>query len=315
VESDRMPQSIYSNNLLSYVSYLVIAKYEEKVGSAPHGLYFNKLMFLCHQNLADKGINIGLPHYWYRYGDQVHKYSMPNNLVWNHENPTETTVEWKYEEPLLLHGRPYDLINKVVSKLTDKYINDEYQIIKDVYNYAPFEFQKKFLNLREIFYGRKAAFNWDEKAYNVLSKSVFLETFSTFPQKDFPTLERSYNIMNKFIETATEKEDWSFDLLQKICTQFWFLFCYHLRLNKKAHENIPKETVSYWESRIEFENTRYRRIIGDLLIQAVENCPEILKDDLLKEEYEWRTNDLEETEIMIDEFYKDFKEFGNPFDS
>lgn len=302
-------------DLLNYTSYLIISKYKKETGEPPHGLYFNKIMSLCHRNFIDKEVDIGLSHYWYRYGDQVHKYSMPSNLVWNHESPTETKVEWKYEEPLPMSGEPYDLIDEVVSEMIDKYIGDEYQAVRDVYKYAPFDFQKKYLDLREIFYGRKNAFNWDNESYKRVSKPIIISTFSTFPNRIFPELNRSYKVAKNFIEMIVEKDDWKFKLLQKVCTNFWFLFCYHLRLNDKCRENIPRESISYWESRIEFENIRYRRIIGDFIVQATEKRSDILKNDLLKEEYIWRTKDLEEAKTIIDEFSKDFEGFGQYLDS
>ena len=300
-------RSMRSNGLLSYVSYLVIARYKERTNRLPSGLYFNKIMSLCCRDLLDKGIDIGLPHYWYRYGDQVHRYSMPGNIVWNHENPTETKVEWRYEEPLPIHGKPYDLINEVVDKMTDKYVDNEYQAVRDVYNYAPFEFQRKYLDLRELFHGRKNALNWDAKTYKTVSGPIFVNTFLEFSEKSFPELKRPYLVVKKLIESLVDCGEWDFKLLEEVCTNFWFLFCYHLRLKKNCRKNIPRESISYWESEIEFENNRYRRIIGDLLVEIAEKRPDILKNNLLKEEYDWRIKDIEETETMIEEISEDLK--------
>ena len=298
-----------SNDLLAYVSYLVIRKYKEKVGEPPTGLYFNKLMSPCNLNLVNKHVNINLPHYWYRYGDQVYMHSMPRNLVLNHETPTKTTVEWMDEEPAPVSDKSHNLIEKVVSKLTERYSNDIHQAVRDVYKYAPFDFQREYLDLREAFYGEKNAFNWDALAYKTISAHLLVNAFSKFPEKSFPKLNRQYAVVKTLIET-TLREEWEFKLVEEVCTNFWFLFCYHLRLNKRCRENIPEESISCWEGRIEFEDIRYRRIIGDLLIEITENHQNILKDELLKEEYDWRMKDLKETEEIIDELGEDLKGLG-----
>ncbi|MCX6664561.1 MAG: hypothetical protein NT038_00650 [Euryarchaeota archaeon] len=291
-----------SNEALKYASYLVIAKYREKKGRSPSGLYFNKLMSLTHRILLEKGINIRLPHYWYRYGDQVHIHSMPHNLVWNHESPVKTTVDWRYEKPILIRDSTFDLIDQTVEQLTNQYAGKEKQLIEKVYNYAPFTFQREILDLREIIYGWKNAFNWDSKTYKRISKQIILKAFETFPEKDFPELKSQYVILKNLITVHLEKENWDFKLFESACITFWFSFCYYLRLKKGASENIPKETVSHWESILAFEHLRYRRIMADLIMQASEKNSKITENKVLVREYNWRLKDLDEAKHLIDEF-------------
>lgn len=300
-----------SNDLLRYASYIVINKYKEKKGKPPSGLYFNKIMSLCHRNLLEKDIDIGLPHYWYRYGDQVHKRGMPTNLVWQHESPLKTTVEWRYEEPDFFRHDAYDIIEEIVIDLTNKYSDKRKQLVQKVYEYAPFDFQRGILDLRGVVYGWKNALNWDSKNYKLISKGVILDSLSHFPDKEFPELKQQYRLFKKVVEILLEKEDWGFKIFEEAYINFWFWFCYHLRLKKGASENIPKKTIAYWESKLDFENVRYKKIMGDLIIQASKKYPKIIKDKQLAKEYRWRTKDLKETYKLIDEFEfsKDFEEY------
>lgn len=293
-------QPFQPKSLLHYTSYMVIKKYEKAMGDFPSGLYFNKVMSLCNRKLKKSSIDIKLPHYWYRYGDQVFRGTMPRNIMWDHESPAETKVVWRGNDLEIIQNEPYILIEEITDKSTETYKDDINKTIQDVYQTAPFEFQKKFLNLREIFYGRRFAFNWDNDAYKTISKPIITETFSTFPKNDFPELGGMYAIVNEFIEFSLE-EDWSFNLLQNVCTNFWFFFCYYLRLHKDSYENISKETLSIWEEKLEFENYRYRKIIGDLIIKYANKHSNILKNKLLKEEYKWRKADRKEAKQIIDE--------------
>jgi len=300
-----------ASSFLDYTSYVIISKYKEETNEYPSGLYFNKIASLAYRRLKSDGIDIKLPHYWYRYGDQVHQYSMPNNLSWNHESPLKTVVKWGYEAPMPLHTETetYKSIDKVVSELTERYAHNEFEAVREVYKHAPFKFQQKFLNLRETFYGRSKALNWDSNAYKEISKPIFKSTFNSFPKHKFPSLVHQYKVVRDFINEYTDN-NYDYNLLQDTCTNFWFLFCYHLRLNKEARENIPKQTISHWESKLQFENTRYRRIISDLITAACKDKPYLLDNDLIREEYEWREKDLKNADEVIDQFFSEIEESG-----
>ena len=238
---------------------------------------------------------------------------MPSNLFWDHENPSKTVVKWNYGPPAE-KGWAYELIDDAVSEITNKYIGDEFSAVREVYKYAPFKFQVKFLDLREAFHGRKNAFNWNNEAYNTVSKHIFLDTIKSFPKSKFPELTHQYEVVRTFSKIYLDG-DWDFKLVENVYNSFWFLFCYYLRLHRKAHENIPKSAISVWESKIELEKLRYRRAISDLIIAASEDRPQILRNDLIKGEYDWRKEDLEETDKMIDEFIGTLEEFKRQFSS
>ncbi len=294
-----------SNELLNYTSYIAIKKFQKKTDRLPSGLFFNKIMSLAHKQLKEKGIDIGLPHYWYRYGDQVHKREMPKAITWNHESPIKTTVEWSSVKPDFYNDSTYRLINKTVAEVVERYAGNRKAIIQEVYSYAPYDFQREILALRSIINGWRNALNWDTNSYKTISKKVIIDALSKFPEDDFSEIKEEFQLTRELVKSILKDDDWSFELFQYICKEFWFYFCYHLRLRKNARENIPKGVVSYWEGRLDFEKDRFRRVLGDIIIQVNRSQPNIKKDPLIEREYIWRIKDLEETTMLINEFFDD----------
>ena len=295
---------IYEHNeLLDFSSYLVVSKYNRKTNRDPKGVFFNKIMSLTNKITCDeKGIDIKLPHYWYRYGDQVHQHGMPNALTWNHESPWKTTVQWNDVKPMSYDSEEYRFINKLVDELINKYLGKTKELIQDVYTYAPFDFQRDMLNLRSTISGWKNALNWDSETYKHISREVILSSPFNFPEFDFPELKEQYKIYKELISIILEKENWDVLLFKDIANTFWFLFCYYLRLKRVARQNIPNETVKYWEAKLDFETEKYRGIMGDLIIDANKKYPKIKRNKLLEREYIWRLKDIEETRLLIEEF-------------
>ncbi len=290
------------NDYLSIASYFIIKKFKDVKGTDPSGLYFNKIMFLTYKSLRNK-INLKLPHCWYRYGDEVIKSSMPTNVRWNHENPDKTKVFWKYIPPTMEDDGNIQLIEKTIEELTEKYSDNVFEAVKDVYNHAPFEFQKRFLELREMLYGINNTFNWDATSLANISALVFENAFNTFPVSNFPKLRRQKELTEKAIEIILNSPNPDFNLVKDFCISFWFQFCYHLRTHKKANENVPKEILTIWRGKIEFEDLKYRRIIADLLKTLAGKYDNVYDLDILKEEIEWKNKDDQEAKKIIEDFF------------
>lgn len=291
------------NDRLGYTSYSIINQYQKKVDKPIGGFYFNKIIFLVYNKLLkDSGININLPHYWYRYGDQVYRSKMPHKLHWNHESQYLTKVEWNGTKLLRDDSDEFKLIDKTVKEMLDRYMNDYRGIISDVYEYAPYDFQREMLNMRVVASGWRNAINWDAQSFRVTSKEAISRIKFHFPEKDFQDLRKQYDIFQSAFSIILERPDWNIRLVEDLITNFWFLFCYHLRLKSKARENIPRETVKYWEAKIDFFDEQYRGNIADFIIEASKKNPKIRKNALLEHEYIWRLKDIEESKLLLDEF-------------
>ena len=297
-----MTTNEYVSDYLSIASYLIIKKFKDAKGTNPSGLYFNKIMYLTYKNLRNK-VNLKLPHCWYRYGDEVIKFSMPINICWNHENPDKTKVFWKYGPPSMEDSENVKLIEKIIDKLTDKYADNVFDAIKEVYTHAPFDFQKRFLELREMLYGINNTFNWDASSLATISAPVFKSAFKTFPVSNFPSLKRQKEITEKAIEIILDSPNPDFNLIKDFSISFWFQFCYHLRTHKKANENVPKEILTVWRGKIELEDLKYRRIIADLLKLLSQNYDDVYNIEIIREELDWKKKDDEEAIKIIENFY------------
>lgn len=300
-------QSSIDDKLLNYASYLVVKNYKSLTDENPNGVFFNKIMSLINK----KSDNIELPHYWYRYGDQVCRQEMPTELDWNHGELDQTTVDWKIDSKDHFEGLEGHPIEGDVQELVERYHDNFEKLIDDVYSYAPYKFQKKFLELRKTFYGINNAYNWDKESYKELSKPIFNRTYDNFPIHDFKELKDEYNLVKTFIETKIESDDWKFKILEKISKHFWFLFCYHLRLNPKARENIPSEILRYWKEKLPNDENRHRKSIADIVINSIDKDDNLLDNPVIKEFYEWRKKDKEETKKLINDFVESYNKSSN----
>lgn len=298
---------------LEEASYLTIKLYEKKSSEPPSGMYFNKILSLTHHQFKDEGVDFGLPHSWYRYGDEVVRQCMPKQLNWNHETPTRTKVMWDGNEPDLGEGSLSDRIKEKIENLTNTYHNNFWPMVQADYSFAPFKFQRDFLNTREILYGMQNAFNFDLKTSVQLSKPTLKKTFKNFPIMDFPDLREEYDIIMHLQEIVLSEEEPDLLTFQESTVAFWFLFCYYMRAHDKAHENIPTHTVNYWRSRIPFEKEKYRSYLADLVLKYSEYDERVEEDEVLRSEMEWRKKDLKETDELIEEMIDDLqglKEFS-----
>ncbi len=287
-----------NEKLLNYASYLVVQRYEVLTGDKPNGVFFNKILSLLNKNMDQ----LKLPHYWYRYGDQVCRQKMPYNIEWTNVELNETKVDWKYDKLDYFTDLKDHPIEDMVDSLVEKY-NDNFEaLIDEVYTYAPYDFQRKFLELRKIFYGVNNAYNWDMESYKELSKPIFKDTYEKFPIHEFIEIEEEYEVVKTFIEAKLESDSWKFKQLEKISTDFWFMFCYYLRLNPKARENIPPDILHYWEEKLSIDVSRHQKSIGDTMIKSIEKDPSLREYDIIRDFYRWRIEDKEETKDLIDRF-------------
>ncbi len=304
-----MSSSIYkdeTNSLLEVTSFEVIRQHEESIGNAPTGLYFNKLMSLTYTELLEKrNINIKLPHCWYRYGDEVVRYLMPNEVRWNHETPLYTSVSWEGREPQY-EGASVETIKEVVERYTEKYkaLTKE-QLVDDVYSLAPLDFQRNFrqlrLNIETIMSASVKISNFKEA---VLLPSLD-GIIKSFPENEFPqeVVERVRNyemLMRKLIELPA----FSYEIAKEITEDVWFYFCYYLRVHKNCYDNIPRNVIEYWESQLEDQKGKFDRIFSEILLSLNEKHG-IELDGKLQEILNQRKKEKEEELQFLEEFLKE----------
>lgn len=229
-----------------YASGLFIKRYESKQGSQPTGVLYNKFMTLLNRELKNKlGENMGLPHCWYRWGDEVVRHDMPY-LVWNHDNPRQTLVTFSGQ---VLDSPSRDDMSTFISSFADSFIarygGDEgfEMAIDEVYSEAPFEFQNDYRVLRENL--KQARSNVPLSNHTDLVRGLYAKAMSAYPMESFESTRIQKEQFRKVFDQALD-EGLTADRLQQISETFWFYFCYHLRLHRDCHENVSAETLRIW---------------------------------------------------------------------
>lgn len=240
------------NILVEYSAYSVIRDYESLKGSPPGGLYFNKSMSLINSRLKDKGTDMKLPHCWYRWGDEVVKYYMPRELLWDNEETAYTRVKWIGNIPDFPEIKVKKEIDSIVSEISRRYSDYESlsQFIDLIYENAPFEFQRKYRHVREFFFHvRNSGLKMENPGRDLLLPQI-AEAVEYIPEgKYFQEVKSFAPSFIKFAKYAVESGEYLSEL-EEISEEFWFWFSYFLRLHPDAHENVDSVTLSIWERKL-----------------------------------------------------------------
>ena len=285
-------------------SFIFLDEYRSKNRDDPSGIVYNKFMTLLNSGLKKDHIDLRLPHCWYRWGDEVVRYHMPY-LYWNHDDPRYTTVLWKGKSPR------YDVKDPVVQKIkkfSDKFIN-EYSgpegaemAIDKVYENAPFKFQNEYRQLRESLKITKSRVP-PKNFVNSVIMPLFEKAMNTFP-KEFSSIENAKNDFTEVFRIAAEGGAAVHELFE-MAEEFWFFFCYHLRLHPKCRENVPKTTLDIWEDVIPWESEMYGRGLQNNVHRFYRGRPSNPVAERLLEE---RRTEVDEFERLLEDYPDDMND-------
>ena len=284
-------------NEMDYVrvfSYLFLKKYKEKTGTNSSGVLFNKYMTLLNRELLFKGVDMHLPHCWYRWGDEVVRYCFPF-IDWNHDDISYTSVRYSDKSPRINRKDPNvkyasDYADVFISKYAKNRGQEE--AIDEVYSDAPFAFQNDFRKLREaVSISRK---NLPIKNYHSYIKGLFETAVASFPP-DFGFLNHRFE---EFVSTfrLALSENAKPDELYEISETFWFFFCYHLRLNNRCHENVPQSTLEVWKEVLPSEEEKYCMFVQN---QAAEYFKKAGEDEVIDRLLQERSKRLKESDDLF----------------
>lgn len=270
-----------SNQLLVLASKTVIREHEQRYEEPPSGLYFNKHLSLLHRTLQAEGVDLQLPHCWYRFGDEVVRQWMPSPVYWNHENPNYTTVSWKDDfDTRGIDDSVEAQVTTQVKRLAVEYEGNDglRRAIDDVYSYAPFDFQREFRNLRLLFAEAEESEIGVENMGEYLSSRVE-SAFDTFPHNEFAGLSSRANHVSKAVQMLLQESSQELQLASEMAMKFWELYCYHLRLHPAGHENVPESTLELWSEELQPQAQKFDLVFGAHLAQATEIVPSIKEDE------------------------------------
>jgi hypothetical protein len=170
-------------------------------------------------------------------------------------------VEWNGDVP------EYDPKDKIVSLIKKNIAEfmirhsgpEAHETAKDeVYVGAPFKFQNEYRKLRESLEPlSKNAVMGDPADY---IGSLFDNAMKEFPTKEFKQIAGEKDKFETVFRTGLKNGVSSADMFD-FAELFWFFFCYHLRMNRKGHENVPKDTLNVWAEEIPWETMRFEHIL------------------------------------------------------
>lgn len=275
-------------------SYIYLKKYKEKTGADSTGVLFNKYMTLLNRELLYKGVDMHLPHCWYRWGDEVVRYCMPF-IDWNHDDLFATYVRYSDKSPRFNAKDPnvryaMDYADSFIRKYVKSYGQEE--AIDEVYEGAPFVFQNDFRKLREAIKISRTTIPM--KNYHDYIKGLFETAVSSFPP-EFGYLGQRFEEFESTFSLALS-ENAKPEMLYEISETFWFFFCYHLRLNSRCHENVPPSTLDVWKEVLPAEEEKYRMFVQN---QAAENVSGGSKDQIVDRLLQERAQRLKESESLF----------------
>lgn len=277
---------------MKIASFIFLDEYRSKNHDDPSGIVYNKFMTLLNSELKKDKIDIRLPHCWYRWGDEVVRYHMPY-LYWNHDDPRYTTVLWKGKTPRYNVNDPtVSEIKSFSGKFIDLYSGPEgaEMAIDKVYEKAPFKFQNEYRKIRESLKITKSKIPPDNYIGSVLMP-LFENAMRVFP-KEFSSVKGTKEDFEEVFKMAAERGGTIQELFE-MAEDFWFFFCYHLRLNKKCHENVPISTLDIWEEMISWETEMYERGLQNNVREFYDGCPENPVADRLLENWKKDTDEFE----------------------
>ena len=257
-------------------SFLFLKKYKERTGNDSTGVLFNGYMTLLNRELLSRGIDIGLPHCWYRLGDEVVEDCMPF-IDWGHEGISGKFVSYLGRSP---QADSNDPVIGFVSEFADSFIDRCFgpsgpeEAIEGAYEYVPFRFQNDFRQLRESLKIPR----WNGPPHNRHGRieDLFNKAVSSFPP-EFGSIGLRFDEFKSTFLLAMSGNAPSNELF-KISETFWSFFCHHLRLNDGCHENVPPFILETWRQELPEEGDKYRMFVEN---QAARHCDVSVDDPVI----------------------------------
>jgi hypothetical protein len=240
------------NEGLRYACYIILRKLNQEKDHALSGTRFNKVMSLLHFHLKEGDYDIGLPHCWYLYGDETIPQELPREVHFEHfECPERTFVTWigKDEPKFNLKSEETALIDTKAQTIIERYHvkGGTYEATDDVYENAPFEFQRDFRALREKFAFIVRYTYMSSNPQKNIFLGLFPMLFESFPREDFPAI-RSHTSRYRVLANLLLNDDRDrLPEIQAITSEYWLLFCKFLRIHPLGHENVSSGRLKWWQ--------------------------------------------------------------------
>lgn len=188
----------------------------------------HKLTYLVQKRAEENGLDLAIPHFWYRYG--VLTYQPPS--VFNTKSPQTTP------------GINETKLENIVDTVLDQYYSTSLEDLTDfTYDDAPYDVFHSWRDLdkkiRTLHEEHPDFYSDSPTRHDILTD---IETvFDTFPVREFPELEADLLIWYHSMVGETEAGIPDVDRLYDINTTFWGLFS--LRVAQLHRHNMTENDV------------------------------------------------------------------------
>lgn len=284
-----------NQDYVKIASFKFLDVYQQRFNHEVSGVLFNKFLTLLNVRIKNElNIDLNLAHCWYRWGDVVVRQSLPY-IQWTHSDLNITTVSYVGEPPVY-RGKDHiaGYIDSFIEYFSSHYGDGKEGVemaVDEIYANAPLDFQRDYRILRESLKISKINMPYANRKEYI--SSLFEKAMSSFPESRFkPIMKQKQGFEAVFSESI--KVNVSNEDLFDIAEDFWFFFCYHLRI--KYNENVRRDILNSWRDKLPLETSRYEAsiqnyayqfcrqsdnpIIVKLLIEREKRLSEL--DDLLK---------------------------------
>ena len=240
---------------MKLASFLYTKRFREEFGHDVSGVLFNKyLTLLNYESKEKRNIDIGLAHCWYRWGDVVVRQSLPYTR-WTHSDLNLTQVSFTGKEPDHAAGDPvFEHITEFTEQFIRRYRDDREGVesaMDDIYTRAPLDFQRDYKKFRESL--KISRENVPYNNVNDYLRGLFTTAMDSFPQ-GFRNIRGQKNVFSAVFAYAIDNNVPADDLFD-IAEDFWFFFCYHLRV--RYNENVAPSIIDGWKNSLDLETRRY----------------------------------------------------------
>lgn len=239
--------------LLRVACYRILERFGDN--GVLSGAAFNKLMTLLNRRLlearVEQRIDMGLPHCWYLFGDEVVPKELPRIVTFTPADAlvqrTTFVLDQKAERPTGIPDWQSRRLSAEIRELESEFGNpiDLAAIVDEVYEGAPFEFQRHFLDMRRRLRGQAELWKFEEPVLGIV-RPLFEAGISTFPASDFPQLKPLNSQFRRIGRFALEQGLPALEAFDKISGEYWQAFCYYLRVHDRGHFHVSEGRLSYW---------------------------------------------------------------------
>ncbi|KAF5082425.1 hypothetical protein DSECCO2_99610 [anaerobic digester metagenome] len=220
--------------------------------------YFYKTLYLLHNNLKKKSIDIELPYCWYLHGPLIEKESFEDKIGTKIENYFPNNIGARifniYDDGIA--EKEKQLILTEIRKILNKYRrgliwNEDYgdAVVGESYKSAPYKYQVTFKrDYLPYFNNFKSDPKLYELAFEKISQNLIKyldKLINEFPENDMSDILDDYLFWDEIIRLKIENVD-PFNHLLEFSDEYWDFFCKLLRTIK--NENILPPVIERWEN-------------------------------------------------------------------